>query len=91
MAVIVLNAVFSFIQESRADRAAERLKSLLPARVTVIRDGRKQDVQAGDVVVGDLLVLTAGDRIPADGIVSRSVALTLDTSMLHGESRPVGT
>ena len=69
VAVVVLNAVFSFVQESRADRAAERLKSLLPARVTVLRDGRRQEVQAADVVVGDLLVLAAGDRIPADGVV----------------------
>ena len=88
VAVIVLNAVFSFIQESRADRAAERLKSLLPARVTVLRDGRRQQVQAADVVVGDVLALAAGDRIPADGVVTRSITLRLDTSMLTGESRP---
>jgi magnesium-transporting ATPase (P-type) len=89
IAVIVLNAVFSFIQESRADRAADRLATLLPAQVTVVRDGRRQQVSAADVVVGDVLALAAGDRIPADGVVTRSIALRLDTSMLTGESRPV--
>lgn len=88
IAVVVLNAVFSFVQEGRADRAAERLRSLLPAQVTVIRDGRKQRIESGDVVVGDLLALDAGDRIPADGTVMRATALSLDTSMLTGESRP---
>lgn len=89
VAVIVLNAVFSFIQESRADRAAERLSTLLPARVTVVRDGRRQDVDATEVVVGDLLALSAGDRVPADGLVSTEAALMVDTSMLTGESVPV--
>ncbi|CAB4862874.1 MAG: HAD-IC family P-type ATPase [Actinobacteria bacterium] len=86
--VILVNAVFAFIQESRADRAAERLKSLLPSRVTVIRDGRPLQVESVDVVVGDALVLTAGDRIPADAVVDRATALRLDTSMLTGESEP---
>jgi len=89
VAVIVLNAVFSFIQESRADRAAERLTSLLPAQVTVLRDGRQQQVDAAEVVVGDRLVLGAGDRIPADGVVRASAALEVDASMLTGESVPV--
>ena len=89
VAVIVVNAVFSFIQESRADRAAERLTSLLPALVTVLRDGRQTQVDAADVVVGDRLVLGAGDRIPADGVVRACAALEVDTSMLTGESQPV--
>ncbi len=88
IAVLMLNAVFAFIQESRADRAAERLRSLLPTTVTVIRDGRKHLVDASDVVVGDVVALEAGDRVPADGTMLRATALTLDTSMLTGESRP---
>ena len=89
VAVIVLNAVFSFIQESRADRAAERLSALLPSRVTVLRDGRRQEVDSTEVVVGDALALGAGDRVPADGLVRSSAALLVDTSMLTGESVPV--
>ena len=87
IAVVILNAVFSFVQEGRADRAAERLQSLLPTRVTVIRDGRKQAIDARDVVVDDLIALEPGDRIPADGTILRATALSLDTSMLTGESR----
>ena len=56
--------------------------------MTVLRDGRRQQVPASDVVVGDVLALSAGDRIAADGAVMRSVALRLDTSMLTGESDP---
>ncbi len=87
IAVIVLNALFAFIQEGRADRAAERLRSLLPNAVTVVRDGRKRQIDATDVVVGDVLALEAGDRVPADGVVLRATALSMDTSMLTGESR----
>ena len=85
--VIVLNALFAFIQESRADRAAERLMTLLPTDVTVIRDGRPVHVAARDVVVGDAVALTPGDRIPADAHVEHATSLRLDTSMLTGESR----
>lgn len=87
-AVIIVNAVFAFVQEERADRAADRLRALLPADVTVVRDGRPITVAARDVVVGDLLMLTAGDRIPADATTTRSSQLRVDTSTLTGESRP---
>ena len=87
-AVVLVNALFSFLQESRADRAAERLRALLPTRVNVRRDGRPQTIDADDVVVGDCLLLEAGDRVPADGVTHASVALLLDTSLLTGESRP---
>jgi len=87
-AVVLVNALFSFLQESRADRAAERLRALLPTRVNVRRDGRPQTIDADDVVVGDCLLLEAGDRVPADGVTHASVALLVDTSLLTGESRP---
>lgn len=86
--VIVINAVFSFVQESRADKAADRLKALLPARVTVRRDGRARTIDAAEVVLGDRLLVEAGDRIPADASAVQSSALLLDTSLLTGESRP---
>ncbi len=87
--VILLNGTFSFVQEGRADRAAERLRSLIPARATVLRDGQSTVVDAREVVVDDVVVLDPGDRIPADGVVRRSTSLRLDTSMLTGESDPV--
>src|SRR5690606_7728205 len=65
-AVIVLNALFAFIQESRAGRAADRLREMLPRRVTVRRDGRPCEIDAIDVVDGDVLLFESGDRVPAD-------------------------
>jgi len=86
--VILLNAVFAFIQEERADRAADRLRALLPMQVAVRRDGRRVQVDASDVVRGDRLLLEAGDRIPADASTEQSHALLVDTSLLTGESEP---
>jgi magnesium-transporting ATPase (P-type) len=87
--IIVLNALFAFWQEYRADRSAQRLKGLLPARVRVVRDGRPGDVGVPDLVPGDLVLLAAGDRIGADMRVEVSHGLSLDESMVTGESRPV--
>nr|WP_297429454.1 cation-transporting P-type ATPase [uncultured Actinotalea sp.] len=84
--VVVLNAVFAFWQRARADRAADRLRALLPTRVTVQRDGLRVIVGTEDVVVGDLLLLEAGDRVPADAVVDAAHRLLVDTSMLTGES-----
>jgi magnesium-transporting ATPase (P-type) len=87
--VVVVNGVFSFLQEWRAERAAQQLQDLLPRRATVVRDGAEIEIDTSAVVTGDLLVLTAGDRLCADVEVLESDALTLDTSMLTGESVPV--
>ncbi len=86
--VVVLNALFAFAQESRADRAAERLRDLLPTHIGVRRDGRLQTVDADAVVRGDVLVLEPGDRVPADAALLASNQLRVDTSLLTGESRP---
>ncbi|MGR2752420.1 cation-translocating P-type ATPase [Agromyces arachidis] len=84
--VIVLNAVFAVIQQARADRAADRLREMLPTRVTVRRDGRRRVVEAADVVVDDVLLLESGDRVPADAVALTANRLLVDTSMLTGES-----
>ncbi|MFZ4519347.1 MAG: cation-translocating P-type ATPase [Microthrixaceae bacterium] len=87
--VVVLNGLFAFAQEYRADRAAERLVDLLPHRATVVRGGRSLDVDAAELVVGDVVLLEAGDRVSADLTVRHADALMVDTSMLTGESAPV--
>ncbi|WP_037314336.1 cation-translocating P-type ATPase [Amycolatopsis orientalis] len=87
--VVVLNGAFSFAQEYRADRAAERLRDLLPVRATVRRDGRAVVVDAAELVVGDVVLLEAGDRVCADGRLAEHGLLAVDESMLTGESRPV--
>jgi calcium-translocating P-type ATPase len=87
-AVIVANAAFAFWQEHRAERAASSLRDLLPHRATVVRDGAPIEIEAADVVVGDLVVLSAGDRIPADVTVAEAHQLLVDSSTLTGESVP---
>jgi magnesium-transporting ATPase (P-type) len=84
--VIVLNGLFSFMQEYRADRAAERLHDLLPRRVTVLREGRRQSVDAIDLVPDDVVIVNAGDRVSADMRLVEVHGLALDTSTLTGES-----
>jgi magnesium-transporting ATPase (P-type) len=84
--VILLNGIFAFVQEERAEHAAERLNDLLPRRVTVVRDGVRSDVAASELVVGDSVVLTEGDRVSADLCLDSVHALAVDTSPLTGES-----
>ncbi|MBB5801204.1 magnesium-transporting ATPase (P-type) [Saccharothrix ecbatanensis] len=87
--VVVLNGVFAFAQEYRADRAAQRLRDLMPTRATVRRDGKPKVVDAADLVVGDEVLLQGGDRVCADARVAQAAALAVDESMLSGESVPV--
>ncbi len=87
-AVVVLNACFAFVQERRADRAAGELRDLLPRRARVIRDGEEMEIDAAELVLDDLVVLEAGDRISADLMVAEAHALRVDTSTLTGESDP---
>ncbi len=87
--VVLANGLFAFAQEYRADRAAEQLADLLPRRATVVRDGRPLELDAAGLVVGDVVVLQAGDRVSADLRVGRADGLLLDASTLTGESVPV--
>jgi len=88
VAVVVLNAVFAFVQERRADHAAEGLRDLLPRRALVVRDGASIEIDAADLVVGDLVLLGSGDRISADLEIVEAHTARVDTSTLTGESRP---
>jgi magnesium-transporting ATPase (P-type) len=89
LVVVVINAVFASVQEHRAERAAERLRDLLPRRVLVVRDGVRSEVDARELVVGDRVVLGIGDRVSADLEVTEVHGLRLDTSTLTGESVPL--
>jgi calcium-translocating P-type ATPase len=86
--VVLLNAVFAFFQERHAEHAVEALASYLPSRASVLRDGRRQDVDARQLVRGDVLVVTEGDRISADARVIDGT-VEVDLSTLTGESQPV--
>jgi P-type E1-E2 ATPase len=87
-AVVLINGVFSYWQEYRAERAVEELAAMLPRQVTVKRDGQEQTIPASEVVQGYLLVLTEGEAIPADARVVAAQRLNVDTSALTGESHP---
>jgi magnesium-transporting ATPase (P-type) len=89
VAVVLLNAVFAFWQEYRADRSADRLRALLPTRCRVVRDGAPLTVEASELVRGDLVMLAAGDRVAADLEAATVHGLRLDESMVTGESQPV--
>lgn len=87
-AVIVLNGLFAFAQEQKAEHAAEKLRGLLPRQVTVVRDGTTMQVSAENLVTGDVVLLAEGDRISADLRLDTVHALAVDTSALTGESVP---
>jgi P-type Ca2+ transporter type 2C len=87
--VNVINGVFSFWQEYRAERAIRALRQLLPSYASVLRDGEKQRILAEELVPGDVMLLAEGDRISADGRLVDEAGLRVDQSTLTGESHPV--
>lgn len=88
VAVILLNAVFALVQERQAQRAVEALSAYLPSAATAVRDAGPVQVDAADLVPGDIVLLEEGARIPADGRLLDG-ALQVDMSALTGESAPV--
>ena len=85
--VILLNAAFSFVQELQAEQAVEALAGYMPQRVTVLRDGAAQVIEAVELVPGDIALLEEGERIAAD-MRLLSGAVEVDLSTLNGESAP---
>ena len=86
--VILINAFFSFWQEYRAEKAIEALEKLLPTQCRVLRDGTEREMDAGAIVPGDIIILEAGDQIPADARLIEAQDFRVDNSALTGESRP---
>ncbi|HEY3317846.1 MAG TPA: cation-transporting P-type ATPase [Coriobacteriia bacterium] len=87
--VILINAVFAFVQEYRAEKAIEALRNLLPPMARVVRDGQVQDIEARYLVPGDVIYLEEGDLVPADARLVYSADLRVDNSALTGEVDPV--
>ncbi len=87
--VLLINAVLGFVQENKADDALAALKQMLELIVRVRRDASVTEVAAGDLVPGDIVLLEAGDRVPADGRFLTAVSVSVDESTLTGESVPV--
>ena len=87
-AVVVLNGGFAFFQEYRAERAAKLLRSLVPRRAVVVRDGVIRVIDANQVVPDDTIALSPGDLVCADMQILRGHGLRIDSSLLTGESEP---
>lgn len=84
--VIILNALLGFVQEYRADKSVKAISNLVSPMAKVIRNGSRKDVKQEELVPGDIVCLEAGDKIPADLRIIDSFRLTVDESMLTGES-----
>lgn len=84
--VLILNAILGTVQHVKAEKSLEALKSLSAPVAKVLRDGKKQEIAAKDVVPGDILLLEAGDLVTADGIILDNFSLQVNESSLTGES-----
>jgi len=87
--IVLFSAGLGFIQEYRAEKAIDALKKMLSPTVIVLRDGNEMEVSSGKLVPGDVLLLEAGDRVPADARMIDSYSLKADEAALTGESVPV--
>ncbi|CAN5581093.1 cation-translocating P-type ATPase [soil metagenome] len=89
LAIVVLNALLGYFQEDRAERALASLQQMVPAQTTVMREGMQRRVMARELVPGDIVLLSEGDSIPADGRLLEAQSLMTSESSLTGESLPV--
>jgi len=88
LGVVLLNAAIGFAQEYSAERTVATLRAMVPARCRVLRDGQRQEVPVSDVVTGDVVVLEAGDAVPADCRFVEVHSVAVDNATLTGESTP---
>ena len=89
LAVVIINAVLGVYQESKAEKAIEALQKMSAATCRVLRDGRVSRIKSEELVVGDIILLEAGDAVPADARILESASLQIEEAALTGESVPV--
>ena len=87
--VVIVNAALGVYQENKAEKAIEALQEMAAATSRVMRDGKVQQIHSEDLVVGDVVLLEAGDAVPADGRLLESASLKIEEAALTGESVPV--
>ena len=87
--VVILNAVLGVIQESKAEKAIDALKEMTAATSKVLRDGKQVTVKSEELTIGDIIILEAGDAVPADARIIESNSLKCEEAALTGESVPV--
>lgn len=89
IAMVVLSVTLDFMQEYRAEKAAEALRKSVAVRATVLRDGQPKELDVAHIVVGDVVILSAGDLIPADGRIIEADDFFVNQALLTGEPYPV--
>lgn len=89
LAVVLINAIIGFVQEERAESAIESLAKMLTVEALVVRDGDNHQIPSDDLVPGDVVILAAGDKVPADMRLIDEKSLQVNESVLTGESAPV--
>jgi magnesium-transporting ATPase (P-type) len=87
--IVILNAVLGYVQEARAEQAVAALQRMAAATAAVVRDGREDRIATADLVPGDILLLTEGDAVSADGRLLEAISLTVAEASLTGESEAV--
>ena len=88
LGVIIINAVFAFFQEYKAEHAVQALRRLLPSKAWVTRGGQSVEAVRSEIVPGDVLILEEGERVPADARLIEATGMRVDNAALTGESRP---
>ena len=89
MGIVLLNAGIGFFQEFKTERTLQALKNMIKSEVRIVRDGNERMIPMEEVVPGDLCILLAGDKIPADGVLKEAHVFRVEESALTGESVPV--
>src|SRR2546426_447287 len=90
IAIVIMNAVLGFLQEYRAERSLEALKTLAAPRAHVVREGAVVAIPSRELVPGEVIVLAAGDRVPAGARLLEAASLRVDEASLSGGSLPLG-
>ena len=86
--IILINSIIGFSQEWKAERIMDRIQKLASDKATVIRNGRKKEIDASEIVPGDIIFMASGDNVPADGHILESYNLHTNSFVFTGESKP---
>ena len=89
IAIVILNAIMGVVQEAKAEKSIEALKEMTPTKAKVIRNGQTSEINAEELVPGDIVILEAGNYVPADCRIIESFNLKIEESSLTGETEPI--
>jgi magnesium-transporting ATPase (P-type) len=88
LAVVIANAIIGFVQEGRAEQAMDAIRAMLAPKTSVLRDGERRTIDSAAVVPGDIVLLEAGEKVPADARIVEATGLRIEEAILTGESVP---